>query len=98
MPCCLVDGYQHFTVLYSPSDWIVSYPATGAATPATEHGSGICVEIEPLLDTDGVVLMFRGVTLCLAGCCHHCMNYATLHTQCVHTMPIETCPQPDSGV
>ena len=70
MPCCLVDGYQYFTVLYSPSDWIISYPATEAATPATEDGSSICVEIEPLLDTDAV-LTFSGVTLCLAGCCHH---------------------------
>jgi len=72
MPCCLVDGFQHFTVLYSPSDWIISYPATVAATSAIEHGSSICDEIEALLNTDAL-LMFRGVTLCLAGCCHRWM-------------------------
>lgn len=97
MPCCLIDGYPQFTVLCSPSDQITSYPATGTATPATEHGSSICGKIVPLLDTGGVV-MLRGVTFCLAGCCQHWMNYAVFQRHCIHTMPAETCSQPDSSI
>lgn len=48
MPCCLVDDYQLFTLLYLPSDWFTRCPATDeAASPTAEHGSNTHSGTEP---------------------------------------------------